>query len=125
MGIYTSDIFEREASLVFEQNSQEIHLLLEADVAGTIFTDVVKRLPWKSVVALKTKMDWTVMGKATSGLNYSRSFIFALSLSLQISNSKIYDLWCLDVITDDKESKKKIDLEEETIKYFTDKHKTK
>ena len=56
MGIYASDIFEREASLVFEQNPQEIHLLLVADVAGTIFMDVDKPLPWKGVVVLKTKL---------------------------------------------------------------------
>ena len=73
MGIYASDVFERETSLVFEQNSQEIHLLLEADVAGTIFTDAGKPPPWKGVIALKRKLVWTVMGKVTSGPSYPRN----------------------------------------------------
>ena len=42
MEIYASDIFERETLLWFEQNLQEIYLLLGADVAGTIFTEIIK-----------------------------------------------------------------------------------
>ena len=55
MKIYENNIFERELSVAFEQNPQEIHLLLGADVVRTISMDVVKPLPWKAVVALKTK----------------------------------------------------------------------
>ena len=115
MGIYASDVFEREASLVFEQNLREIHLLMGADVAWTFFTDIIRSLPWKGVVALKTKLDWTNIGKATWSPNYARSFFSALYFSLQILNSKISDLWRLDIlgVTDNKEKKNKIDLEEE------------
>ena len=48
---------KRKQRIVFGQNTQEIHLLLGAEIAETIFTDTIKPLLWKSVVVLKRKLD--------------------------------------------------------------------
>ena len=117
MGIYAYNVFEREASLVFEQNPKEIHLLLWADIAGTIFTDIIKPLPWNGVAALKLNWIEPLWEKPAQTLitpNKCRFCITLCSFSLQISNSKISDFSRSNIlgITDNKEISNKINLEE-------------
>lgn len=59
MRIYVSDIFERKSSRIFEQNPQEIHLILGVDTVGSLFTRVIAALPWENPVALRTQIGWT------------------------------------------------------------------
>lgn len=107
MGIYVSDIFECEATGIFEQNPQLIHLLLKAEMAGSLFTEVIQPFPWKNLIALRTESGWAIMGKTISGnINKKK---FSLSIKDFIASVK---LGCLG-IKNNEEIKTKSNLKKE------------
>lgn len=99
---------------------KEIKLLIGADVAGKLLTGKVIALK-SNLTAVHTQLGWTVLGKffsTESNVNTNHSLI----TSLLVNNQCISDLWKLDVlgITDPAHRKSKIELEEETNKYFNE-----
>nr|XP_015927237.2 uncharacterized protein LOC107454528 [Parasteatoda tepidariorum] len=118
-GIYISDIFINDNVCLCEKDPKELHFLLGADVASKIFTGDIKHLG-KGLLAVKTKLGWTIMGKIDNNDSKMENSLSSLSLSLHVSDSKLTDLWRLDTlgISAREENQTKNLLEEETKKHF-------
>lgn len=71
-----------------------IQLLIGADVAGKLFTGQKEQLNC-GLVALETKLGWTVMGKVPGKGNEP---ITNTTISMLLNAAKIQDLWALDTL---------------------------
>ncbi|GFS70265.1 integrase catalytic domain-containing protein [Nephila pilipes] len=118
-GIYISDVRQHGYHCLFEENPEEIHLLLRADTAACLFTERIEHFPGHKIAAFETKLGWTLMGRLKSKNENIDSSQSVFSLSLHVSDVKLSDLWRLDaigILTED--DKTKSILEEETRKHF-------
>lgn len=116
-GIIISDIQENGNRCIFQDTSDEIHILLGADNISQLFTGKIEHFPDIGVAAFETKLGWTLMGKSDTEI--SENTLSGLSLSLHVSDSKLADLWRLDTIgITSEENKTNSILEEETQKHF-------
>lgn len=117
-GLCISDTCAKGDVCLYEQNPEEIHILLGADVSAQLFTDKMEHFPGFGITAFKTKLGWTLMGRMEENTSLQNS-LSGLSLSLHVSDAKLSDLWRLDVLgiaSDDNKTKGV--LEEETQKHF-------
>ncbi|GFS79709.1 integrase catalytic domain-containing protein, partial [Nephila pilipes] len=97
-GIDISDVRQHGDHCLFEENPEEIHLLLGADTAACLFTERIEHLPGHEIAAFETKLGWTLMGRLKGKNEKIDSSLSVLSLSLHVSDAKLSDLWRLDAI---------------------------
>ncbi|GBN48574.1 hypothetical protein AVEN_248708-1 [Araneus ventricosus] len=117
MGILISDASINERSCLCKKNPGEIHLLIGADYAGKLLTGNIKHLSG-SLVAVRTLLGWTVMGKSDI-INTNKSSSL-LVLSLHVNNAKISDLWNFDSlgIKEDRGKRTKTETQELDLEHF-------
>ncbi|GFV39280.1 DUF1758 domain-containing protein [Trichonephila clavipes] len=77
---------------LYENDPNEIHMLIGADFAGRLLTGEIKQIT-ENLVAIHTRLGWTLMGE--SGENTRRCETL---LSLHVSDLDISELWRLDTI---------------------------
>ncbi|GFT31593.1 DUF1758 domain-containing protein [Trichonephila clavipes] len=77
---------------LYENDPNEIHMLIGADFAGRLLTGEIKQIT-ENLVAIHTRLGWTLMGE--SGENTRRCETL---LSLHVSDLNISELWRLDTI---------------------------
>ncbi|XP_042912687.1 uncharacterized protein [Parasteatoda tepidariorum] len=96
--------------------SNDVKLLLGADVAGKLFTDNVKCLI-EGPVAVESHLGWTFMGKIPKN---DIAVTTNSSLSLLLTEASVNQLWSLDVlgITDPSAKKVQAELQRATQDYF-------
>ncbi|GFW33185.1 integrase catalytic domain-containing protein [Trichonephila clavipes] len=116
--IFISDSSTNNKLCLFEKHSDEIHILLESDIIGKLFTGEVKQLS-EGLTAVNTRLGWTVTGK----LSCESKFELENSLlvhSLFTNREKLSDLWELDSlgIKDPSEKKSKLELQGHALKHF-------
>ncbi|XP_035226771.1 uncharacterized protein LOC118199092 [Stegodyphus dumicola] len=116
-GILINDNHANGNLCLFQENPEEIHMLLGADTAAQLFTERIEHFAG-DYVAFETKLGWTLMGKIKENANTSSS-LSVLSLSLHVSDTNLSNLWRLDTLgISSEENKTKSVLEEETRKHF-------
>ncbi|XP_035214416.1 uncharacterized protein LOC118188157 [Stegodyphus dumicola] len=116
-GILINDNHVNGNLCLFQENPEEIHMLLGADTAAQLFTERIEHFAG-DYVAFETKLGWTLMGKIKENANTSSS-LSVLSLSLHVSDTNLSNLWRLDTLgISSEENKTKSALEEETRKHF-------
>ncbi|XP_035219186.1 uncharacterized protein LOC118192350, partial [Stegodyphus dumicola] len=116
-GILINDNHVNGNLCLFQENPEEIHMLLGADTAAQLFTERIEHFAG-DYVAFETKLGWTLMGKIKENANTSSS-LSVLSLSLHVSDTNLSNLWRLDTLgISSQENKTKSALEEETRKHF-------
>ncbi|XP_035216215.1 uncharacterized protein LOC118189664 [Stegodyphus dumicola] len=116
-GILINDNHANGNLCLFQENPEEIHMLLGADTAAQLFTERIEHFAG-DYVAFETKLGWTLMGKIKENANTSSS-LSVLSLSLHVSDTNLSNLWRLDTLgISSEENKTKSALEEETRKHF-------
>ncbi|GFX56929.1 integrase catalytic domain-containing protein [Trichonephila clavipes] len=113
-GILASDICFNENMCLYENDPNEIHMLIGADFAGRLLTGEIKQIT-ENLVAIHTRLGWTLMGE--SGENTRRCETL---LSLHVSDLDISELWRLDTIgiKDLGENQSKRELEEAAKLHF-------
>ncbi|GFS58693.1 integrase catalytic domain-containing protein [Trichonephila clavipes] len=113
-GILASDICFNENMCLYENDPNEIHMLIGADFAGRLLTGEIKQIT-ENLVAIHTRLGWTLMGE--SGENSRRCETL---LSLHVSDLDISELWRLDTIgiKDLGENQSKRELEEAAKLHF-------
>ncbi|XP_035220034.1 uncharacterized protein LOC118193099 [Stegodyphus dumicola] len=118
-GILINDNHVNGNLCLFQENPEEIHMLLGADTAAQLFTERIEHFAGDYVAfAFETKLGWTLMGKIKENANTSSS-LSVLSLSLHVSDTNLSNLWRLDTLgISSEENKTKSALEEETRKHF-------
>ncbi|XP_071044614.1 uncharacterized protein [Parasteatoda tepidariorum] len=96
--------------------SNDVKLLLGADVAGKLLTGNVKCLI-EGPVAVESHLGWTLMGKIPIS---DVAVTTNSSLSLLLTEASVNQLWSLDVlgITDPSAKKVKAELQRATQEYF-------
>ncbi|XP_042899647.1 uncharacterized protein [Parasteatoda tepidariorum] len=96
--------------------SNDVKLLLGADVAGKLFTGNVKCLI-EGPVAVESHLGWTLMGKIPIN---DIAVTTNSSLSLLLTEASVNQLWSLDVlgITDPSAKKVQAELQRATQEYF-------
>nr|XP_042896051.1 uncharacterized protein LOC122268977 [Parasteatoda tepidariorum] len=96
--------------------SNDVKLLLGADVAGKLFTGNVKCLI-EGPVAVESHLGWTLMGKIPKN---DIAVTTNSSLSLLLTEASVNQLWSLDVlgITDPSAKKVQAELQRATQEYF-------
>ncbi|GFW14513.1 uncharacterized protein TNCV_2358371 [Trichonephila clavipes] len=77
---------------LYENDPNEIHMLIGANFAGRLLTGEIKQIT-ENLVAIHTRLGWTLMGE--SGENTRRCETL---LSLHVSDLDISELWRLDTI---------------------------
>ncbi|GFT97229.1 uncharacterized protein TNCV_2205281 [Trichonephila clavipes] len=99
---------------LYENDPNEIHMLIGADFAGRLLTGEIKQIT-ENLVAIHTRLGWTLMGE--SGENTRRCETL---LSLHVSDLDISELWRLDTIgiKDLGENQSKRELEEAAKLHF-------
>ncbi|GFT16055.1 integrase catalytic domain-containing protein [Trichonephila clavipes] len=99
---------------LYENDPNEIHMLIGADFAGRLLTGEIKQIT-ENLVAIHTRLGWTLMGE--SGENTRRCETL---LSLHVSDLDISELWRLDTIgiKDLGENQSKRELEEDAKLHF-------
>ncbi|XP_054721262.1 uncharacterized protein LOC129231039 [Uloborus diversus] len=119
-GIYINDVGGKRNLCLYDKDPEEIHLLHGADVLGNWFTGRIERLSENNMIAIETKLGWTLMGKMYNEKDNTEKSLSVLSLSMHVSDSKLEDLWRLDTlgISAREENVTKSMLEEETRKHF-------
>ncbi|XP_054709448.1 uncharacterized protein LOC129219153 [Uloborus diversus] len=117
MNIQLSDAAINEDSCLHEKNPNEINLLIGADYAGKLLTGNIKHISG-SLVAVETRLGWTIMGKSDIETTETNSSM--LVLSLHVNNAKITDLWNLDTlgIKDDCTKRTQIETQELALEHF-------
>ncbi|GBN57671.1 hypothetical protein AVEN_224166-1 [Araneus ventricosus] len=115
LGIFASDICLNENVCLYENDPKEIHILLGADTAARLFTGEIKNLS-PDLIAMNTKLGWTVIGRSGITKNDSSSTL----MSLLVNDVNISDLWRLDTlnINDPAENQSRKELEEAAKKHF-------
>ncbi|GBN68013.1 hypothetical protein AVEN_64478-1 [Araneus ventricosus] len=115
LGICASDICLNENLCLYENDPKEIHILLGADTAARLFTGEIKNLS-PDLIAMNTKLGWTVIGRSGITKNDSSSTI----MSLLVNDVNISDLWRLDTlnINDPAENQSRKELEEAAKEHF-------
>ncbi|KAF8795262.1 hypothetical protein HNY73_003133 [Argiope bruennichi] len=93
LGIFVSDICLDENLRLYENDPKEIHILLGADTAARLFTGEIKKLS-PDIIAMNTKLGWTVIGKSGINKNDSSSTL----MSLHVNDVNISDLWRDDTL---------------------------
>ncbi|GFS43070.1 integrase_H2C2 domain-containing protein [Nephila pilipes] len=68
-GIYISDVRQHGDHCLFEENPEEIHLLLGANTAVCLFTERIEHFPGHEIAAFETKLGWTLIGRLKSKNN--------------------------------------------------------
>ncbi|GFQ97261.1 integrase catalytic domain-containing protein, partial [Trichonephila clavata] len=98
---------------------KEIKLLIGADVGETV--NGKSQTLRSNLTAVHTRLGWTVLGKFFDTEQTVNSHSYVIS-SLLVQNQCMSDLWKLDVlgIADPAQLKSKIELGEETNKYFNE-----
>ncbi|XP_055936577.1 uncharacterized protein LOC129966192 [Argiope bruennichi] len=115
LGIFVSDICLDENLCLYENDPKEIHILLGADTAARLFTGEIKKLS-PDLIAMNTKLGWTVIGRSGINKNDSSSTL----MSLLVNDVNISDLWRLDTlnINDPAETQSRKELEEAAKEHF-------
>ncbi|GBM77017.1 hypothetical protein AVEN_155870-1, partial [Araneus ventricosus] len=115
LGIFASDICLNENLCLYENDPKEIHILLGADTAARLFTGEIKNLS-PDLIAMNTKLGWTVIGRSRITENDSSSTL----MSLLVNDVNISDLWRLDTlnINDPAENQSRKELEEAAKEHF-------
>ncbi|GBM14542.1 hypothetical protein AVEN_249441-1 [Araneus ventricosus] len=115
LGIFASDICLNENLCLYENYPKEIHILLGADTAARLFTGEIKNLS-PDLIAMNTKLGWTVIGRSRITENDSSSTL----MSLLVNDVNISDLWRLDTlnINDPAENQSRKELEEAAKEHF-------
>ncbi|GBM04185.1 hypothetical protein AVEN_242418-1, partial [Araneus ventricosus] len=115
LGIFASDICLNENLCLYENDPKEIHILLGADTAARLFTGEIKNLS-PDLIAMNTKLGWTVIGRSRITENDSSSTL----MSLLVNDLNISDLWRLDTlnINDPAENQSRKELEEAAKEHF-------
>ncbi|XP_055936622.1 uncharacterized protein LOC129966232 [Argiope bruennichi] len=90
----------------------EIDLLIGADYLGVLLTGSIEHID-KNLVAIKTKLGWTLQGKQTKQSKSLENIIYVANLDLT-------ELWSLDAIgiRDPVEIKSRQVADEETVEFF-------
>lgn len=94
--------------MIYLQDSSPIELLIGADVAGKLFTGQKKILKC-GLVAIETVLGWALMGKVLmENLAISNRWaISMITLSLNLNDITITNLWKLDALGNTEPSEKK------------------
>ncbi|XP_055944345.1 uncharacterized protein LOC129975315 [Argiope bruennichi] len=94
------------------EDTPEIDLLIGADYLGVLLTGSIEHID-KNLVAIKTKLGWTVQGKQTKQSKSLENIIYVANLDLT-------ELWSLDAIgiRDPVEIKSRQVADEETVEFF-------
>ncbi|GFU39668.1 integrase catalytic domain-containing protein [Trichonephila clavipes] len=79
LGILMCDTSINENVCLYEKDPNEVHILLGADIASEILTGEIKHLH-KGLVAVSTKLGWTVLGKVKSSNSYMQKIPIFCSL---------------------------------------------
>ncbi|GBM72972.1 hypothetical protein AVEN_35090-1 [Araneus ventricosus] len=115
LGIFASDICLNENLCFYENDPKEIHILLGADTAARLLTGEIKNLS-PDLIAMNTKLGWTVIGRLGITENDSSSTL----MSLLVNDVNISDIWRLDTlnINDPAENQGRKELEEAAKEHF-------
>ncbi|XP_055944574.1 uncharacterized protein LOC129975535 [Argiope bruennichi] len=94
------------------EDTPEIDLLIGADYLGVLLTGSIEHID-KNLVAIKTKLGWTLQGKQTKQSKSLENIIYVANLDLT-------ELWSLDAIgiRDPVEIKSRQVADEETVEFF-------
>lgn len=113
-GIFASDICFNKKFCLYENDPNEIHLLIGADFAGRLFTGEIKQIS-ENLVAMHTRLGCTLMGESGESTRRCETL-----LSLHLSDLDISELWRLDTIgiKDLGENQSKRELEEAAKLHF-------
>jgi len=89
-----------------KEGDEPIIVLIGTNVAGRLFTGKILQLD-DNVIAIETKLGWTLMGKNL--VDNSKEDSILMIVSMMSENASVSDLWKLDTlgITDPIESKTK------------------
>ncbi|GFT54690.1 hypothetical protein NPIL_266061 [Nephila pilipes] len=87
-GIDNSDVRQHRDHCLFEENLEELHLLLGADTAACLFTERIEHFPEHAIAAFETKLGWTLMGRLKGKNEKIDSSLSVLSLSLHVLRKK-------------------------------------
>ena len=101
-----------------DKSQAPIEILIGADIAGKLFVGEQHILKC-GLVAMKTKLGWTLMGKLTTSQGVQNPCNM-IALSLFSTTTKLTDLWTLDVlgIENPEESKSRQEHEQQILDNF-------
>ncbi|GFU26594.1 hypothetical protein NPIL_494151 [Nephila pilipes] len=88
-GIDISDFRKHVDHCLFEENPEEIHLLLGADTAACLFTEKIEHFPGHEIAAFESMLGWTLMGRLKGENEKIDSSLPVLFLSLHVSDEKL------------------------------------
>ncbi|GFT36683.1 hypothetical protein NPIL_75611 [Nephila pilipes] len=88
-GIDISDVRKHGDHCLFEENSEEIHLLLGADTAACLFTERIEHFPGHEIAAFESKLGWTLMGRLKGEKEKIDISLPVLYLSLHVFDAKL------------------------------------
>ncbi|GFX36807.1 uncharacterized protein TNCV_5036421 [Trichonephila clavipes] len=116
--IFISDSSTNNKLCLFENYSNEIHILLGSDIVGKLFTSEIKQLS-EGLTAVNTRLGWTVMGKISCESRFELENSLLVH-SLFTNREKISNLWELDSIRikNLSEKKSKLELQDLALKHF-------
>ena len=80
-----------------DRSQAPIEILIGADIAGKLFGGE-QHIPKCGLVAMKTKLGWTLMGKVATPPPDAQKSCNIVALSLLLTTPKLTDLWTLDVL---------------------------
>ncbi|GFW83523.1 DUF1758 domain-containing protein [Trichonephila clavipes] len=99
---------------LYENDPNEIHMLIGADFAGRLLTGEIKQIT-ENLVAIHTRLGWTLMGESGENTRRCETLLY-----LHVSDLDISELWRLDTIgiKDLGENQSKRELEEVAKLHF-------